>query len=47
MKEHIGMESPKATKQGRNDTTIPLRIVIPISFAIFATRSHYTYVSAS
>ena len=28
---YIGMESQKATKQGRNDTTILLRIVIPIS----------------
>ena len=30
----------KATKQGRKDTTILLRIVILISFAIFPTRSH-------
>ena len=41
--KHIGMECQKATKQGRNDTTILLWIVIPISFAIFPTRSHYSY----
>ena len=31
MKEHIGMDAKKATKQGRIDITILLRIVIPIS----------------
>ena len=41
-KNILGWNPEKATKQGRNDTTIPLRIIIPISFAIFPTSHTHT-----
>ena len=36
-KNNYGWYAKKGTKQGRNDNTILLQIVIPISFAIFPT----------
>ena len=38
-----GWNPQKATKQGRNDTTIPLLIVIPISFVDrYSPNEHHT-----
>ena len=43
-KKHFkGWNPQKATKQGRNDTTIPLRIVIPISFTISPASYTHTH----
>ena len=37
---YLGIKNKQLNKVGTNDTTVPLRTPIPISFDIFSTRSY-------
>ena len=39
-----GIPKKQPNKVGTNDTTVPLRTPIPISFVIFPTRSYASYM---